>query len=88
MLSEAWMDQLEFQARWVAADLFPGQAVGVERWPADNAVSLTNATGTRQKALVLQEGVRFQHGEAPSGLRDISSWDEIVSYCNSLVNEG
>lgn len=87
MLSEAWMDQLEFQARWVAADLFPGRAVGVERWPAESAVLLTNAAGTRDLALVLQDGVRFENGEAPSGLRQVSTWDEIVSYCNSLVSE-
>ena len=87
MLSEAWMDQLEFQARWVAADLFPGQTVGFERLPVTERILLTNAKGTVRLAHAMLDGVYFHIGAKPSGLRQIATWDEIVSYCNSLVTE-
>lgn len=90
MLSEAWMDQLEFQAQWVAADLFPNDTIVVSRRPGLDSLVMyrVSSEGLSDHVATLTLGsVGFREGCNPNGLQKIASWDEIVSYCNSLVGE-
>jgi hypothetical protein len=90
LTSDAWMDQLQFQAQWVAADIFPDDMITTFKFPELEGLAMyrIKPKGLRERVATLTlESVVFADGCNPSGLRQIATWDEIVSYCNSLVTE-
>ena len=85
LTSADWQEQLVYQARWIAEDLFPDYNVGFHSNPVGQEVRLYDEEDNLL-ALVWDSCVVFAGEYTPEGLNTTSTWDEITTYCNSLVD--
>ena len=80
-----WQEQLVYQARWIAEDLFPDYNVEVVSNPIKQEVRLFDEHSSLL-AIVWPTCVVFASEYTPEGLDTTATWDEITTYCNSLVD--